>query len=425
MRLLLIAVLCLPFAAHADDLLDVLRLARSADPQLAIARAQQRVAQEGVVQARAPLLPQASATLQFNQTRVPGSDDNRARGAGASLTQTVLDWSALQRLRAAQSSAMAQDASTRAAEQALLMRVATAYFNVLGARETLANVQANEDALHQQVEQAQARHRQGLSALVDVEQARAYHAGAQAQTIAARQALEDARDALAEITGRAPGALKGLRDELPAQAPQPASPAAWIENALALNPSLQALREAVDASDKRVEAARAGHLPTLAAGVDVGRASAWPASAANDSRSVTTVGLTLTVPLFAGGAQQSQLRQALAQRDIAREALETQQRRVVHDVQSQYRAVLAGIEQVRVARAGVESADKALAATRVGQGVGTQTMTDLLLAIQTLSSARDAFALARHQLVLSRLQLAQAAGGLAEPDLAAVNGLLE
>ena len=52
-------------------------------------------------------------------------------------------------------------------------------------------------------------------------------------------------------------------------------------------------------------------------------------------------------------------------------------------------------------------------------------MTDLLLAIQTLGAAQGAYSQARHQVVLSRLQLQQAAGAVGEADLAAINSLLQ
>jgi outer membrane protein len=145
----------------------------------------------------------------------------------------------------------------------------------------------------------------------------------------------------------------------------------------------------------------------------------------NDGRNVTTVGLTLTVPLFTGGIQQSQVRQALYQRDAAADTLEATRRGVEREVRQRYRDELAAIVQTEAARAAMDAADKALASTRVGQGLGTQSMTDLLLAIQTLASARNAYALARHQAVLGWLQLEQAAGTLDEADLAATNALLQ
>jgi outer membrane protein len=417
-------------AARAEapqDLLTVWRLARRSDPVLAAADATRMAQREGVQQARGALLPHASVSVSAARTHVAdgSTSNNTERGTTLSLSQPLLDRAAAAQWRAAQAQADAQDAAYRAAEQDLALRVATAYFDVLNASDTLANVQANEDAFRQQVQQASDRQKVGLTAAVDVQQARAYHELARAQTLAAKSALEAARDALAEITGQPAGPLKGLRHDAPLLPPQPADLPQWIALALAHNPQLQAQQATVAGAQQQVAAARAGHWPTLSAGVDVGRRGAWPAPDANDGRNVTTVGLTLTVPLFAGGIQQSQVRQALYRQDAAADTLEAARRGIERTVQQRYRDELAAIAQTEIARAAVDAADKALASTRVGQGLGTQSMTDLLLAIQTLASARNAHALARYQAVLGRLQLEQAAGTLSEADLAATNELLQ
>jgi outer membrane protein len=52
-------------------------------------------------------------------------------------------------------------------------------------------------------------------------------------------------------------------------------------------------------------------------------------------------------------------------------------------------------------------------------------MTDLLLAIQTLSAAQNAHSAARHRWVLARLLLEQSAGRIGEAHLQAVNALLQ
>ncbi|HSI56487.1 MAG TPA: TolC family outer membrane protein, partial [Ideonella sp.] len=323
----------------------------------------------------------------------------------------------------------AGDANYQAALQALCLRVATAYFGVLGAEDALAYAQANEDAYRQQVQQSDQRYRTGLAALVDLDQARAYHAAARGNTIAARSALADAREALAEITGQPVATLQPLRSVLPMDPPSPADPQAWVEASLQHNPLLGAQRLGLDAAEHAIAAAQGQHLPTLTAGLDVGRQATWPGAAGTvqDGRTPTTatVGLTLRVPLFAGGATQSLVRQAVWQRDATRDGLESRRRQLARETLAQYRNVLAGIEQMRAASEAVEAAGKALAATRSGQELGTRSMTDLLLAIQTLTAAQGAHSQSRIQFVLSRLALKQAAGALGEDDLAAVNALLQ
>lgn len=416
---LLFAGCCLPVAA--EDLLEVYEQARAADPVLAGARALRGEQRELAVQARAPLLPQWSA--QFSDRRQQ-DDGSRERTLTHSLSQVLVDLSRLRDWDAAQTLVSAEDARVRAAEADLCARVARAYFGVLTAQATLETAQAIEDVYGQQVAQAQSRFEAQLSASLDVEQARAYFELARGNTAQAREALLDARQALAQITGRMPGALSPLAPELAMLMPDPADPQAWVTQALRDNPSLQAAALALTAGDQRVAAARAAHLPTLSAGLDGQRRSGTGVAATEAGRYRTTVGLTLTIPLFAGGAIESQKRQAIFQREQLRDDLESARRAMTRETQAQYQAVLSALSQMRTAGAAVQAAEKALASTRSGLDLGARTMTDLLLAIQTQSNARNAWEQARHRYVLSKLLLQQAAGALGEPQLAAVNLLL-
>ena len=417
---------CAP--AFADDLLDVWRLARANDPVLAAADALRAGSHDLADQARAALLPQASAAASIGRERDTGgalpAASAHTTDISLGVSQVVFDAGLWSQLKAARLNAGAQDSVVQAAQQALCLRVATAYFDALLASDLLTSVQANEDAFAQQVAQSQQRYQAGLDAQVDVDQSRAYQALAHGNTIAARQAMVDALSAIAEITGSTPATLKTLRDELPLVAPAPADPQAWVATALQGNPALWAAQQGVDAAESSIAAARAGHLPSLSAGLNLGRPTGAPYGDAS-GRLTNTVALTLNVPLFAGGATQARVSQARHQRDGARDSLETQRRAVERAAKAAYGSVVSGIGQVRATRESVSAAQASLAATRVGREVGNRTQTDVLNAIQTLAQAQAAHAQARHQFILGRLQLQQAAGALTEADLANVNALLQ
>lgn len=444
MRLKLLA-LALSMAAvslpsHGEDLMDAYRQALANDPVLAQADAQRASTEEGITQARSALLPQISASGRFTQTTTGGSFNaglegdgsgyTRDRNYSATLTQSVFNLHQIANLRAAHSSADAQDETYRAAQQNLYVRVATAYFNVLTAEDQLSYAKANESAYKQQYDQANARFHAGLSAITDVYQAKSYYEGAKAQTLAAQNTLDDAREALTQITGQPVGTLKKLRDNLPLNPPTPDNPTAWVDKALENNPSVLSQQYNVAAAEHSVNAARADHLPTLSASLSRGKDTTWyenhsAAGAVGNGRYGTTVGLTLTVPLFSGGYTQSVVRQSIDQRDAAQDSLESERRLVKRNTLNYYRSVLAGISQVESGKAAVESGEKALDATRAGFQVGTQTMTDVLLAIQTLTSAESTYSQNRHQFILDKLLLKQAAGTAGLKDLESINALLQ
>ncbi|UPG89595.1 TolC family outer membrane protein [Luteibacter aegosomaticola] len=447
-----LALAAAPFASHAEDLLDAYRQARANDPVLSQADSTRLATGEGVTQARALLLPQVSAQLSLTQTDPNGPvhetlyDNNnnpigvtgdvghsRTRQLGATVSQSVVDFSKYADLKAARSSADSQNATYEAALQQLSTRVATAYFQVLTNDDALTFQKANEQALARQLEQAQQRFDVGLSAITDVQDAKAQHDTAVAQVITAENTLADSREALTQITGKPADNLKKLREQLPMDAPSPNDAQAWVSEAVKTNPTIIAAQYNVDSAEHSISSARAGHLPTIDATLGYSKSTAWNqnvgagtgTTAAANGRGSTSVGLTLNVPIFSGGATQSRVRQSIYQRDSAQDSLESTRRQVVRDTLNYYRSVVAGISKVEATKAAVESAESARDATQAGFEVGTRTIVDVLIAQQNLTSALSDYSQARHQFVLDKLLLKQTAGTVDVKDLEAVNSLLQ
>lgn len=436
---LALALSALPLAGHSEDLLDAYREARANDPVLSQAEATRLATGEGVNQARALMLPQLNGSYSLTQQQagsqitnesIQGSSHTRTRSLDLQLSQSIIDLSQWANLSAAKSQARSQDSAYDAALQNLYVRVTTAYFGVLTSQDALVFAKANEDAYKEAYDQADQRFKVGLSAVTDVYQAKSYYELAKAQTIAAQNTLNDAKEALTQITGKPVGELKKLREDLPLTPPNPADPNAWVQAALQSNATIQSSQYTVQAAEHNIDAARAGHLPTLNATASRGKDTTWlengsRASNYGNAQYGTTVGLTLSIPIFSGGGTQSKVRQSIYQRDEAQDSLESTRRLVVRDTLNFYRSVLAGISQVEANKASVESGQKALEATRAGFDVGTQTMLNVLNAIQTLTQAESSYSQSRHQLVLDQLELKQSAGSIDVKDMELVNAMLQ
>ena len=450
---LALAVALLPAAgAHAEDLLQTYQLARAGDPQLSAAEAGRLATREGAVQARALLLPQLAGTASVQKSRSNGSStstqfdpvtgqpvqfnyqsssDTTTRDLSLNLRQMVYDHSNFTRLKSQNALDQASDFQLRSAGDSLVTRTSAAYFNVLVAIETLAAAEAQETALKKQFDFASKRLEVGLAPITDVHEARAQYESARANTIVTRNALEDGYQGLAEITGTPVRNLKGLPMDF-----QPALPAehdaeGWVAAAIDNNPALKAKQLQVQSSEADVETARAGHWPTLylngsygdnkSFGNNTFRGLTLPSDRTNRG---PTLGLTLSVPIFSGGATQSRVRQALDQRDIASDQLEQQKRALVRNTRNAYRTLVAGISEVEARRLALVSARSAYSASQVGLEVGTRTVLDVLNNQQTLFNAERAFALARYNFLQSRLLLEQAAGTLDINDVQDINRLL-
>ena len=453
-----LAFALLPFTASATDLLQTYELARAGDVQFSAAEANRLATREGAVQARAAMLPQISGDATLRRSRSTGptistqfdpatgeqvqfsgdiETETTSRNLGVNVNQMVFDRARFTTLRSERALSRASDFQVEAEGDNLVTRTSAAYFNVLVQLETLAAAEAAETALNKQFDYASKRLEVGLAPITDVHEARAQYDSARANTIIARNAVEDAYQALTEITGQQVRNLQGLPRDFQPQLPATDGVDSWVKSAIDNNPALKAKQFQVEAVAAAVETARSGHWPTLYLGGGYGDtkvtgdrtfSSAFlPESSTSpiDSESRgPNIGLTLSVPIFSGGAVQSRVRQALARRDVASAELEQQRRALERNTRNSYQTLVAGISEVEARRLALFSAQSAYDASQVGLEVGTRTVLDVLNNQNNLFTAQRAYALARYNYLQNRLLLEQAAGTLDIEDVQEVNRLL-
>ncbi|MDO9234830.1 MAG: TolC family protein [Aquabacterium sp.] len=142
---------------------------------------------------------------------------------------------------------------------------------------------------------------------------------------------------------------------------------------------------------------------------------------AKGSSGTRWVGLQLNVPLFTGGVRSSQERESMALADRAQSQSEAVRVDVSRQTRAAWLAVSTGLARVRALEQARLSAGKRLDASRTGFEVGDRTVLDLLDAERALQTVDVNLQQARHAVLLGRLNLAAACGGLDEAALSAVN----
>ena len=440
-----LALALLPASAFAEDLLQTYELARGGDPQLSAAESQRLATKEGAVQARAAMLPQINGSAGVSRTfpqgdstvidtdgdGIPdtsvGNEGATTRRFGVDADQMVFDFGRINTLRSQRAISRAADFQLDSAGDDLVTRTSQAYFNVLVAMETLAAAEAQEAALKKQFDFADKRLEVGLAPITDVHEARAQYDAARANTIVVRNALEDAYQALTEITGQPIRSLKALPQDFQPQLPSSQGVDEWIAAAIENNPDLKAQEYLLQSADADIQTARAGHLPSLYLGAsysDSKTVSGGSSFGDGDGNRGGTLSLNLSVPIFSGGATSSRVRQAIAQRDVTQDQLEQLRRGLVRNTRNAYQTLVAGVSEVEARKAAVFSARSAYEASQVGLEVGTRTVLDVLVNQQTLFNAEREYALARYNFLQNRLLLEQAAGSLDVDDVQDVNRLL-
>ena len=177
----------------------------------------------------------------------------------------------------------------------------------------------------------------------------------------------------------------------------------------------------LDMADAQVERTRlAGRISLdMVAKYDDSRQDGELASLAYPDQSRTLqVGVQFSVPIFAGGALQSKYRQAVAQRNQARQELEATRREVDLDVREAYTQVTSGALRVAALEQNLVSAQTSLEAGELGREVGNRTNLDVLNLQQQVYDVKRDLSDARYGYLLTQLKLAALAGELSENDLA-------
>jgi outer membrane protein len=418
--------------AHGADLWSIYQVALEYDAEMRAAEAELRAALEARPQARSALLPQLEAGASQAHTRTePSGFPNTSYDTtrfDLTLNQSVYDHRNYVVLRQADLGIAQATAVRDSARQALILRVAEAYFGVLAAQDNLTFAEAEKEAIGRQLEQAERRFEVGLIAITDVKESQAQFDIAVAQEIAAMNQLDVAREQLAVVTGQYYEALAALSVAMPLATPEPADMDQWVASAVDTNLTLTAQRFATEFAAEEIKRQRAGHYPTV--GLQASYADIDNSGAPGDQfqfldRRDTQIALQLRVPLYTGGRTTSLTRESRERFDSAREQLALTQRLTVQQTRSAYLSVVSGASQVRALERALESTQAAAEAAEAGFEVGTRTAVDVLLALREVFRAQRDYAQARYDFVLNTLRLRQAAGTLDEQDIMAVNAWLE
>ena len=431
----LTAVLALG-ASHrvaAEDLLQIYHEALQNDPALAAARANWEATQERIPQARAGLLPNVSLSASTNANYFGTNVDSDPRvtvnrgfalgGLTVSASQPLYRYANQVAYSQAVQQVEQADFTLASARQDLILRVATAYFDVLLAPFTVEVTESQKAAVSEQLAQAKRNFEVGVATITDTNEAQAKYDSIVAQEISARNDLENKRTALRAIIGRFPQDLKRLGPGFEPTLPSPNSLDAWVDRALADNLNVRIARYNADIATLEIERQRAGRLPTLdlvaSANAQAGSGSV-NTSAFNDQRQAA-IGLALTVPLYQGGLIDSRVREALALQENARQNLEVARRNALFSAQTGFSGVNSAAASVKAFEQALVSAQTAYESNKTGQEVGVRTNLDVLNTQQNVFQTRRDLAQAHFNYLLGILRLKAAVGSLDERDLADVN----
>ncbi len=429
--------LLISLPAQAENLLDIYQRAQQNDPVFRAAEQAFFATREIKAQSKALFLPVLNLSGNYNRiyqnykgsAYLTNSEQNyTSYGYTLSLRQTIFRNDYLAQYRQADLQVAQASARFNSAAQDLIVRVADAYFQVLAALDNLRFVQAEKQAIAEQLNQTKQRFKVGLTAITDVHEAQSRHDQSVAQEIQARNLVATTRENLRELIGEYPRSLAALAREVPLTPPEPQDVDAWVKTAEERSLPLIVAEKAREIAREEIGRRKSGHYPSLELVASAGSSTteggaflAFTGRTVEDAR----IGLQFNLPLYQGNQVVSQTRQAEYQFAQAREEYIRQKRITERNTRTAYLNVISNISTVKAFRQALKSARTALKATEAGYEVGTRNAVEVLNSRREVFRAERDYAKARYNYIVQALRLRQAAGILTEADLAAINQWLQ
>ena len=420
-------------SAFALDLVQALKLAQQNDMLLQAAQAEYLAVAEVESQSTAALLPTLSLSLftQKNSTETSnatgsfsnGTADSTSDGYTLSFKQTLYNKQLFDSMDESEAFSAQALASFEATKQALILRLAKAYFAVLAAQDNVAFAEAEKKANARLLKQNQERFKVGLIAITDVKEAQATYDSAVAQAIVAGNDLSNQHEALWFIINKRPDSLSSLKDSIPLSFPELEDIKTWQDKAVTNNLNLRAAHYALEAAKNNYDSQRSAHYPTLNLNAQHSSTSDDNGSAVLGERDIndTFIGLSLDIPIYSGGYTSSKIRQSAAKLEQAKMLFEKMHRQTIQEMRVAYLGVQASIAQVQAFKQVLISTESATEATQLGLEVGTRTSVDVLLAQGNLFKSQRDYAKARYDYILKLLEIKYAAGLLSSGDIQQIN----
>ncbi|WP_165374852.1 TolC family outer membrane protein [Sphingomonas montana] len=386
------------------------------NPRLQAQRAQLRVLDESVIQAGAPyrLAMNISGNLSYTEQRQRDaldrfvSIDNKNFGIALTASQILFNGGrTASQVSAAEADVLAGREQLREAENQILLEVVDSYVSVRRDAELIAIQRRSVASYERQVEQARVRERGGDLTRTDIAQAEAQLQIIRTQLAQAEANLEQSRARFATVVGRNPTVLEQ-------EPPLPGMPVSINAAYLAAETESPTLFQAIlseRAGRSRVAAARAERRPIVTAQGSYGYVSPFSYRTRDLGRGYSG-DLTLTVPLLTRGVVDSQVRQAIANRQSLTFQIEDTRRVVDQTLLNAWNQSIAARDQLAAGEAGVLAAQAALDGVRRGFSEGFRSNFEVLDSEQRLLTAQLIVANARYNRYAGQANLLATLGRL-------------
>ena len=324
----------------------------------------------------------------------------------AYLTQSVFDWTSIERARSSQAQVKAAEFSAKDAREMVVLVIVSNYLLVLADQSEVESATSQRDTAKALFEQASDQKTVGLASAVDVLRSQVQLQSREQKLIAARNSLAKQKIALARTMGLPAGQQFNLATHVPYQELTTSSLDEAIQRAYKARADFQSQANRVRSAELAGKAASAERYPSIGAETDYGLSGVNPGS----SHGTVDAAATLRVPIFQGGRVHGDVLRAEASLTEEKQRLEDLRAKIDQEVRDVYLDLEADGQQVSVENSAVKLATQTLEQSRDRFSSGVTDNIEVVQAQDALAIATDAYIASLYSYNMAKISLARATG---------------
>lgn len=265
----------------------------------------------------------------------------------------------------------------------LVFNVASLYFSILAQQSLIASLELTERALASHLSQVQALIAGRKAAAVDGLRSEVKLADIRQRLLREQNILLIQRQSLLNLSGASGGAVDfTLADDLQMPPAETASIDSLVDTALQTRADVIAVRHDTDAQAARLDAARAGHWPTVnlvgAVGNRIMNNPVQQPAGQSNTDFVSRIGVTIEIPVFEGGRTSARVDEEHAKLNAQRERLEKLAQLVRLEVTTARASLASALERLKSTEKSVVLAKKVVDIEREKYSLSRGTLLDVL-----------------------------------------------
>jgi outer membrane protein TolC len=326
--------------------------------------------------------------------------------ARGNFTQTLFDWSSVEKLRASNERLKASQNSYKSSRDLVVLAVANAYLQVIADSSTVESQQAQLSTSQALYQRARDQRAAGVAARIDELRAQVELQTQQQRLIAARHQRSKDMLSLARAIGLPAGQEFTLTDNVPYTPLEGVSLDKELQDAYANRPDLASAQQGVLAARLSRKAAVAENFPTVTSAANYGDIG----PNFGNSHGTFAASASVNIPIFQGTRVKADVLEADATLQQKQAQLENLKGRVDQDVRDAFFDLDSASELVKVARSNTDLARETLAQAQDRFSAGVTDNIEVVQAQESVSSADQAYISSLYAFNIAKVQLARAEG---------------